>query len=281
LILAAGTNQHVLPLTGISDGGNAVESLSVTAASDHPDVLPDPQVTYASPAATGSITLSPVAGAAGWAIVTLTVAEDDGDRFARVLAVSVGLHSKVWQNPVNHFDTTGDGAVVPADVLIIINELNQPAFIDPFGRLPLPPPPGFPAPFYDVNGDGFATSNDALHLINLLNQRLEAEGESPGDEVGSFHGLLPALALEPRSQQRSLPAADPSPERTPASCWPPGDGSLHTRRSNPRDAIFESWSVDELLREQDAGSDALDVDDMGVACYWWRWASSAAAPRRA
>jgi hypothetical protein len=67
-------------LTGISGGAaNEAETLIVSATSSNPSVLPNPAISYVSPASTGSLTLAPVANAFGNA--TITVRVSDGTAF--------------------------------------------------------------------------------------------------------------------------------------------------------------------------------------------------------
>ncbi len=71
------TGPHLVPLAGIGSGAtNEPQTLTVTATSDNPGVIPDPAVNYTSPGADGTLTFSPVTNAAGTA--TITVRVDDG-----------------------------------------------------------------------------------------------------------------------------------------------------------------------------------------------------------
>jgi hypothetical protein len=144
--------------------------------------LPDPIVTYSSPDTTGALTLAPVATAPGSALVTVTVREADGDSFTQTFLVSIGEAGTVWQNPGNPRDVDNSGFIVPLDVLLIINELNNPKFRDVTGRLPLPPPEGSPPPYFDVNGDAHVTPLDVLIVINFLNSQPNSEGEASTEQ---------------------------------------------------------------------------------------------------
>jgi hypothetical protein len=98
-----------------------------------------------------------------------------------IVVESVAISS--WQNPANARDTTNDGHVVPLDVLVLVNELNNRQFSHPVtGQLQ--PRPAEARFFYDVNGDGFAAPIDVLIVINFLNAEaaaLQGEGEeTPG-----------------------------------------------------------------------------------------------------
>jgi hypothetical protein len=88
--------------------------------------------------------------------------------------------ASAWQNPGDSLDVSGDGNVVPGDVLMIINELNHPTCHDESGLMQLPPPPGTAPPYHDVNGDGYCTPRDALIVINYLNAQAAGEGEAAG-----------------------------------------------------------------------------------------------------
>jgi len=61
-------------LSGISSGAaNEAGTLTVTATSSNPGLIPNPTVSYTSPNATGSITFAPVASTFGSANITVTV----------------------------------------------------------------------------------------------------------------------------------------------------------------------------------------------------------------
>ena len=61
-------------LSGITSGAtNQVQTLTVTASSSNPGLIPTPAVSYTSPNTTGSITFTPVASAYGSATITVTV----------------------------------------------------------------------------------------------------------------------------------------------------------------------------------------------------------------
>ncbi|MCF7764496.1 MAG: hypothetical protein K9N62_12560, partial [Verrucomicrobia bacterium] len=68
-------------LSGISAGAGENQSLRVVAVSGNPGLIPDPVVVYASPAATGSLSYTPVPGQSGNAVITATVIDAglDGD----------------------------------------------------------------------------------------------------------------------------------------------------------------------------------------------------------
>ena len=61
-------------LSGIAAGaGNGTQTLTVSAVSSNPGLVPNPSVAYTSPNATGSLSFTPVANGNGTATVTVTV----------------------------------------------------------------------------------------------------------------------------------------------------------------------------------------------------------------
>src|SRR6185295_15175895 len=64
-------------LAGIGSGAaNEIQNLTLAATSSNPSLIPNPSVSYSSPAATGSLSFTPAANGIGTA--TITVTADDG-----------------------------------------------------------------------------------------------------------------------------------------------------------------------------------------------------------
>jgi hypothetical protein len=96
-----------------------------------------------------------------------------------------------WQNPNDPFDVNNDTQVTPIDVLVIINELNEPEYVEDDGSLPDLHPAE--AEDYDVNGDDYCTTLDALLIINKLN----SEGEGEAGVYDAEHVMAAFLARSP------------------------------------------------------------------------------------
>jgi Bacterial Ig domain len=87
-------------LAGITSGAtNEIQTLTVTASSSNPALIPTPAVNYTSPSTTGSITFTPVAFAYGSATITVTV--NDGGTSNNVISRTF----VVTVNPVNQAPT--------------------------------------------------------------------------------------------------------------------------------------------------------------------------------
>jgi hypothetical protein len=83
-------------LSGISSGAsNEIQTLTVTASSSNPSLVPNPAVNYTSPGTGGVLTFAPVAMAFGSATITVTV--NDGGTSNNVISRSF----TVTVNPVN------------------------------------------------------------------------------------------------------------------------------------------------------------------------------------
>jgi len=83
-------------LTGITSGAtNEMQTLTVTAASSNPALIPTPVVSYTSPNSTGSLSLTPAAFGFGSTTITVTVNDNAGSNniITRTFVVTV--------NPVN------------------------------------------------------------------------------------------------------------------------------------------------------------------------------------
>lgn len=80
-----------------------------------------------------------------------------------------------WQNPAIPEDVSGDGRIIPLDVLILINEINE------SGARPLAGSPMATAPYLDVDGDRTLGPLDVLTVINYINQRGNPGGAGEGE----------------------------------------------------------------------------------------------------
>ena len=70
----------LLALTGISagDADDSRQTLTITAVSNNPALIPNPTVGYTSPQATGTLTFTPAANAYGSALITVVVKDNGG-----------------------------------------------------------------------------------------------------------------------------------------------------------------------------------------------------------
>lgn len=88
--------QQPVNLSGITAGAvGETQTLTVSATSSNPGLIPNPTVTYTSPASTGTLRLTPAANASGTATITATVndGQSQNNTISRSFVVTV--------NPVN------------------------------------------------------------------------------------------------------------------------------------------------------------------------------------
>jgi hypothetical protein len=110
-----------VPLSGISSGSSTEhQNLIVSAVSDNPGVVPNPIVSYVTPATTGTLFFTPTTDAMGQAIITVTVndGQSANNLFSRNFTINVGLIRPPPSNtppvisPIASQSTTQDVAVV-------------------------------------------------------------------------------------------------------------------------------------------------------------------------
>src|SRR5262249_15132844 len=108
-----GAGQQTVNLSGISSGAsNEVQTLSVTATSSNPSLIPNPTVNYTSPNATGTIAFTPATGAGGSATITVTV--NDGGATSNTVsrAFTVTVNRLPTISGISNLVTTV-GAIIP------------------------------------------------------------------------------------------------------------------------------------------------------------------------
>ena len=66
------SGQQTVQLSGITDGDNGTQFLSITATSNNTAVIPNPTVIYTSPQATGRLIYTPVQNNTGTAVITVS-----------------------------------------------------------------------------------------------------------------------------------------------------------------------------------------------------------------
>ena len=101
--------EQIIDLTGIGAGAGESQDLLVTATSDTPGLIPQPEVVYTSPNATGSLKYTPVANESGTAEIVVTVADGglDGD-----------------------LGTPDDNDAINRTVVIVVKAVNDPPTLD-------------------------------------------------------------------------------------------------------------------------------------------------------
>lgn len=120
-----------------------------------------------------SLVLNYVATTAGNIFIEVT-AKASGTGNYDLMVANTAFNNFPWQNqsnPLNVNNSTDTPLITAFDVLLVINELNNPQIMNPTTFI-LPAPSGSvaPPPFLDVTGDNMVTAFDALLVINFLNE---------------------------------------------------------------------------------------------------------------
>ena len=104
------SGEQVVALTGITSGGpNENQTLTVSAFSSNPGLIPNPTVDYTSPDTNGTVTFSPEPGSFGSAIITVMV--DDGATVSNTVIRSFAVTVNPIVSPPT-IDLLGD-VVIP------------------------------------------------------------------------------------------------------------------------------------------------------------------------
>jgi uncharacterized repeat protein (TIGR01451 family) len=104
MVIDEGAGLQTVNLGGISVGATneSGQTITVTASSDNPSVVPDPIVNYTSPDATGTLTFTPLTNTFGTATITVVVQDDGGtanggvDAITNTFTVTVNAITNVW-----------------------------------------------------------------------------------------------------------------------------------------------------------------------------------------
>jgi Fibronectin type III domain/Bacterial Ig domain len=92
LTLFPNSGQRTISLSGISSGAaNENQTLTITATSSKPALIPNPTVTYTSPGSTGTLRFTPALNVTGAATITVTVndGQSQNNTISRSFAVTV------------------------------------------------------------------------------------------------------------------------------------------------------------------------------------------------
>ena len=158
--------QQTVALSGIDAGGGESQTLTITATSDNPALIPDPTVTYTSPDASGSLSYTPLADANGTALITVRVTDDDS---AGGEALWVERTFTVAVTPVNDRPVANDDSVGPVDEDSVLEGTA----------------PGVLANDIDVDGDAFeVTTHDTLSAMGAA-VNVATDGSYSYDPTGA------------------------------------------------------------------------------------------------
>ncbi|HQJ10240.1 MAG TPA: tandem-95 repeat protein [Anaerolineae bacterium] len=101
--------QQTVPLSGIGSGAaNEVQTLSVTAQSSNPALIPTPGVTYVSPQTSGTLRFTPVANGWGSATISLTVSDGVSTTVRAFLVTVTSVDDPPTLDPISNVTVAED-----------------------------------------------------------------------------------------------------------------------------------------------------------------------------
>ena len=103
ILESAAPTQQTINLSGITAGPGDTQILTVNATSSNPSLIPNVSAAYTSPNTTGTLNYTPVAGASGTAVITVTVMDNGPTGGANVNTFSRTFNVVV--TPVNQAPT--------------------------------------------------------------------------------------------------------------------------------------------------------------------------------
>lgn len=143
LIVAEDSGSRLVVVTGLGAGGGESQALSVTATSSDGSIIPDPPVTYLSPATTAMLTFTPMPDAFGTVTITVTVHDDGG--------------------------TAGGGAdTTTGSFTVDVVPVNDPPSIDPIPDRHIPEDATAPADLHVVVGGMFPGPFEGGQTLNVV-----------------------------------------------------------------------------------------------------------------
>ena len=204
------SSAQTVSLSGIGTGAaNETQTLSITATSSNPGLIPNPTVSYTSPGATGSLSFTPVANANGTATITVTVNDGQAanNTTTRTFVVSVG--------PVNNQPTLaaignvtigedstaqvvnlsgiGSGATNEADTLTVTATSSNPGLIpNPTVNYSSPNVTGSLSLTPAANANGSATITVTVNdgqIANNTVSRTFTVTVTPGNDAPTLGGI--------------------------------------------------------------------------------------------
>ncbi len=250
LTLAENAAQQTVSLAGIGSGAaNESQTLTVTATSSNPSLIPNPAVNYSSPGATGSLTFTPAADANGTATITVTVNDGDSQNntVVRTFTVTVnGVNNPPTLNTFNNVTINedagaqsvslagiGTGAANETQTLTVTATSSNPSLIpNPAVTYTSPNAAGSLSftPTEDANGtatitvtvnDGQAQNNTVVRTflvtVNAVNDSPEINqignlsiADNAGAQMVSLSGINSGAANESQTLAVTATSSNPS-----------------------------------------------------------------------
>ena len=121
LRLPVNAPQQTVSFAGVSSGDGLKQTITVSATSDNPGLIPDPIIDYNSPNPTGSLIFTPVTDEFGSANITVTIQDDGGTLNGGIDQVTTSFNIEVKGNFEPTLDPLNDMVLPVNNGLVSIN----------------------------------------------------------------------------------------------------------------------------------------------------------------
>jgi hypothetical protein len=201
MIINENAGLQTVNLSGISSGAaNEAQTLTVTAVSSNPGLIPSPMVNYTSPNTTGTLGFTPAPGSYGTATVTVTTANNNGTSNNIVTQSFM-----VIVNAVNQPPPLGGGSVPT----ILIPPQTQTAeaggVVNLAARVTGDPPPTYQ---WFFNGNAIAGSTNRLCLSGIQASNVGAYTLVVSNACGAVTSAPAMLNVIAPVERRPVPAVN-------------------------------------------------------------------------
>jgi hypothetical protein len=288
LVLDQNSSAQTVVISGINSGApNEDQTLTIRAISSNPTLIPNPYVSYSSPAASGLLIVSPVAGQFGTSIVTVTV--DDGaasdNLVTRAFTVTVGatnrpptldaiadvnLQENSGQQTLN-LTGISPGADYESQVVTVKAVSSNPGLIPTPGITYTAPGASAKLVFTPVaNAFGSATItvtvDDGQSTVNTVSRSFKVTvtplnraptldavanltiDEGSGEQVVELTGITPGAAHETQTVSISAVSSDDSLIPSPAVEYP-STGTTGWLKFTPKEYAFGACTITVTLND--------------------------------
>ena len=185
MLFRSNSTAQTVNLTGISSGANnETQTLKITAASSNTKVISKATVNYTSPAATGSLTVTPVSNVSGTATITVTVNDGGLSNNIIVKTFTITISPKavaatkpvVLNKPANFYTVTSNTVSFSASVAGITPMKYQ----------------------WKYNGTNISgATSSVLTLKNVTKKQAGQYSVTAANSAGTTNSLIAALVVYP------------------------------------------------------------------------------------
>ena len=190
-------------LSGITSGAaNEAQTLTVTAVSDNPGLIPNPMANYTSPNTTGTLSFTPASGSYGTATVTVTVNDNGAGKYLVTQSFTVTVNA-VNQPPT--LDPLNAGSVPTILIPPQTQTAEDGCVVSLAARVTSDPPPTYQ---WFFNGNAIAGCTNRLCLSGIQASNVGAYTLVVSNARGAVTSAPAMLNVIAPVERRPVPAVN-------------------------------------------------------------------------